>query len=168
MTFSIPSEIFALYKEACDELINNTNIGKQCTLYYHPTVTECPNCVFDSFSNKSAGVYKAGGPLPFTIGLCPWCNGEGLKETEVTENINLRLYWTRKDWIKTGVPVNIPDADLMTIGFIADMPKCQQALYIRIISEQSNYGFWDFNLSSEPYPHGFGKQYYFIAFWKRK
>ena len=51
MTFSIPDGIFDIYREVCDELINNTNIASQCTLYYNPTRAECPNCTFDSFTN---------------------------------------------------------------------------------------------------------------------
>lgn len=167
MSFTIPSEVFDLYKEICDELINNDNIGKSCTLFYQPNKTECPNCIFDSFTGKSTGVYKSGGPVQFN-GLCPWCNGEGFKETDVSESIRLRLYWTRKEWLKVGIPMNINDADLMTIGFLTDMPKCQQAAFIRINTSQSLYGYWDFILSSEPYPHGFGKNKYFIGFWTRK
>jgi hypothetical protein len=168
MTFSIPEEIFEAYQEVCDEFINNDNIGKACTLRYQPNITECPNCNFDSFTGKSANTYKAGGPLSFSNSLCPWCNGEGTKEVEVTESIRLRLYWSRKDWLKLGLNLTLSDGDLMTIGFIADMPKCLQATSIRVITSQAHYGFWDFVLAADPFPHGFGKDKYFIAFWKRK
>ena len=168
MAFSIPSDIFDLYEEVCNELIDNDNIGKACTLYYQPNITECPNCNFDSFTGKSANTYKTGGPLVFSQSLCPWCNGEGTKEVEVTDSIRLRLYWSKKDWTKLGLNVTLADGDLMTIGYIADLPKCYQAIYMRIITSQSHYGHWDFVLAAEPFPHGFGKDKYFTAFWKRK
>lgn len=168
MAFTIPEEIFDIYNEVCDELISNDFIGKACTLYYKPNITECPNCIFDTFTGKSSNSYKAGGPISFTDSLCPWCNGEGTKETEVTESIRLRLYWSKKDWAKFSIPLTLNDAELMTIGTLTNMPKCKQAVYIRVITSQSNYGYWDFELSAEPFPHGFGKDRYFIAFWKRR
>jgi hypothetical protein len=37
----------------------------------------CNNCYPDPISKKSTGVYRKGGPSPFTGKICPVCNGTG-------------------------------------------------------------------------------------------
>ena len=38
---------------------------------------ECTNCYLDPTTKKSMGVYRKGGPRPFTGKICPVCNGSG-------------------------------------------------------------------------------------------
>lgn len=163
----IPDELFDDYYEICNEFLNNDYIGKSCTVVYPAQKDVCPNCTVVKLASGSTNVYKSGGPYPFTVGLCPYCAGKGYSETETSEEIRLRVYWNKRDWKKISNNIQIPDAEVMTIGFIADMPKCQQASYVLMINEQSNRVAYRFTLAGEPFPHGFGKDHYFIAYWKR-
>lgn len=167
MTFTIPSGLQSLYQEYADSLLISDMTSSQCKLVYPGKREECPNCTFNSFGGTSTNVYKSGGPQPFNFGVCPLCGGAGYKEKETTENVRLRIYWSRRDWRKVGIDVQIPDAEVMTIGYLSDLPKCEQADEIVIPSGQSGYHNWSFELAGEPFPHGFGKDRYFVAFWKR-
>lgn len=163
----LPDNLFTEYYNIVDELITNTNIGKACTLYYPTTKTVCPNCRTVRLASGSSNIYKDGGPVPFTQGFCPYCGGAGMLEAENTESINLRVYWNKRDWIKVGNNIQVPDAEVMTIGFLTDMTKCLKARYVNLVSEQANLVNYKFILVGEPFPHGFGKSRYFAAHWKR-
>lgn len=165
MTFTIPSGTFDLYYEVCNELINNNFIGNSCTINYPPRRVSCDNCVTNHFGGHSSNVYKPGGPAPFNFGNCPLCGGNGYHEEVDTDTVRLRIYWQRKDWIKIASVV-LPDADVQIIGFLTDLPKVRRAAEIILFDKVSNEQ-WKFALSGEPFPHGFGKNRYFVAFMSR-
>lgn len=161
----IPSGIFNIYYQAVDELINNNFVGKSCTVYYPPITSNCANCTTSYFGGTSKNVYKHGGPAPFTLGNCPLCGGNGVKQVQNTDTLRLRVYWERRDWIKQG-SYNIPDADVMVIGFTSDISKIIQMEEIELINEQS-FVNGRYVLSGEPFTHGFGHNRYFVAYLKR-
>jgi hypothetical protein len=113
----------------------------------------------------STNTYRNGGPAPFTFGLCPLCGGNGYRETEVSDNIQLRIYWNKADWIKIGTTINIADASAMIIGFMADVPKLLNATEIILVREQNELNCRSV-LLGPPYPHGFGRDTYFMAYVK--
>lgn len=167
MAFEIPSGIFNSYNKVADELINNQFIGVDCRVIYPESRVTCPNCIWDSFNQKSSGKYKSGGPIAFTAGQCPYCHGEGYKLVENTDTLRLRVYWSRKDWRKiAGSTIDLPDGDVMTIGFKSDLAKCQQAKYLIVDTDNEEYRKWRFTAASEPTPHGFGNRYFWMT-WNR-
>ena len=167
MVFSIASGIIDIYKEVADEFINNDLIGATCTLIYPPKKETCVNCVANTFGGSSTNVFKHGGPMPFNFGNCPMCSGDGFRETEVTASVRLRVYWNSKDWKNISVPIQVPDGSVMTIGFLADLPKITRANEIILIDKQSGFKHYRYALAAEPFPHGFKKDKYFMAFWTR-
>lgn len=164
MAFTIPSGIFDTYYEACDEFINNNYIGKSCTVVYPPKKESC-ECTLNPIGFGSSNVFSHGGPMPKAFNDCPLCGGNGYRETETTDTLRLRIYWSRKDWIKVG-NIMIPDADAQIIGFSSDLYKIKNAAYILLINEQLHSEL-RFTLDGEPLLHGFGKNRYFIGFVKR-
>jgi hypothetical protein len=164
MTLTIPSGIWAKYYEAADLFIDNNNIGKACTLIYPPIRIDCSNCVINHFGGISTNVYRHGGPAPFN-GKCPLCGGSGRREEETTGSIRLRIYHSRRDWIKVN-NLNIPDATVQVIGYATDLPNLLRANEVRLISEQ-NVLDQRYQLAGAPFLHGFGHNRYFIAHLKR-
>lgn len=161
---NIPDSVWALYRETADDFIN-LNFGEDCVLVYPPLQTECPNCVVDLIGKKSASIYKSGGPEPFTNGMiCPICNGEGFHNEEPTETIKLRVYWSPKDWVKTGTTLAIPDGSIQVIGFLYDLPKVMQSAYIKIVNKNDAYLPNTFVRIREPFYHGFKKNRYFSLY----
>lgn len=166
MTISIPNTVFDTYYEVCDWLLSNNYTSYTCTLVYPARREVCTNCVINPVSGGSTNVHAHGGPMPFSFGLCPLCGGNGYKEIEDTASIRLRVYWSRKDWIKVAGSVNIADASVQVIGNLSDLPKVMQANQIKIVDAQTNATF-SMSLACEPFLHGFGKNKYFVAFLKR-
>lgn len=163
----IPTEIFALYNQEVDDMINS-NFGVTCTLYYPEKTVQCDNCIFDPVLKKSSNIYKAGGPISFSNGLCPYCNGYGKKVTIPTDSIKVRAYYNKKAWYNVPVSIDIPDGSVQTIGFMSDFAKIKMCTHIRIHTSVEGYGAFEYLLFGEPIPHGFKKNRYCIAMWRRK
>ncbi len=162
----VPQSVFDTYNSVVDSLIS-TDLGINCLLIYPAQRTSCANCIYDTLSNKSSNQYNGSGPEPFTFGVCPWCGGVGYTEVQQTENIKLRIYYSRKYWIKINAMINIPDGTVQAIGFLSDYPKIMQAQRIQINSDQSGYGNWAYDLHGEPTTHGFKHNRYLVSYWKR-
>lgn len=163
----IPSGIFQIYYDVCDEFLTNDYIGKSCTVYYPPLRQECSNCTTVSFGGISRNVYAHGGPAPFSDGNCPLCGGNGFKEVETTESIRLRIYWSKRDWTRALKisNINVPQADVMIIGFMTDVMKIKRMNFIQLVSDLNISG--NYRLIGEPFNWGFGKNRYFVSFLER-
>lgn len=165
MTLSLNDGIFDKYNEACDYLLDSNFTGRSCTIVYPPKKVECENCIPKPLGADSNSVYKHGGPMPFSFGNCPMCGGKGFKEIENFDTIRLRIYWTRKEWLKIANSIAVDNADVMVIGYISDLPKIQQSIEIKLAKDQSEAEY-KCNLAGKPTPWGFGKNRYFAALLK--
>jgi hypothetical protein len=156
MSFTIPSSLKTVYNEFADSLLSSDMTAFICKAHYPPVKEACINCEAGPFGDGST--YRAGGPNPFTFGVCPICQGAGFKEVETSENLRLRVYLTPK---KFKDPENIETASGYVIGFLTDMDKIKRAAFLEIISEHTNYHMLRFRLAGQPIPHGFGRTRYF-------
>lgn len=163
----IPQSVFDTYYETVDEL-TNVDFGVTCTLLYPLKKTDCQNCIFDPFLGTSSNKYQSGGPIPFTNGLCPYCNGEGYTAVIPTEDIKMRVYYDKKSWVKMPVPITVPDGSVQSIGHMTDLPKILMCTEMRLHKTIEGQGTFTYILAGEPVPHGFKKNKYFIAIWARK
>lgn len=150
--FEIPNSLFDKYYEVVDSLYDNPNIGDETKLVT-VTRTECPNCV-----PGSSSVYKPGGPIPFSIGICPYCGGSNYIESEATETIRVRTYADKRKWLKIG-NVEVPDGSVQILAKISDLTKIKKCSYM-IFFPLSD---WKYKLDSDPFPYGFGKRN-FVAY----
>jgi len=167
MAISIPSSVFDTYNEA---VLLFTRTG---TLVYPEKREACPNCYMDTMGtrNRSVSSYKAGGPYPFERGMpCPYCNGKGYKAIETTEDITLRIYWNKKYWVDIGIPLDIPDGSIQTIGYMTDLPKINKSKYL--IPKYDGIEAYDdmkYERMGMSYPQGFKQNTtkYIVTFWSR-
>lgn len=171
MTISIPDGLWAKYYEAADFFLDDDHIGRRCKVVYPPKRIECVNCTTGMVGSSVANFYKHGGPAPFQFGSCPVCGGSGFSEQESTDTLRLRIYWTKKDMARIAPYVDagtlkVADGVVLVIGYMSDLTKLKQAAEVILIDEQTHEDF-RFQLYSEPYPHGFGKNRYFAAYLKR-
>ena len=166
MVMTLPSGIFTIYQEAVDMFIND--FGHNCTLLYHPKKTQCVNCVYNPIGKVSANRYLAGGPMPFAAGgICPVCNGTGFNEVAQSDIVKLNIYWKPRDWIKAGIPIDIPDGMIQTRGFLADWPKLDRAIELQVHNDIANFRISRFTRQGELIPHGLGQDKYVLGFWRR-
>jgi hypothetical protein len=95
-TIQISQELIGIYQRGIDALISQ--LGKNIILEFAPNKTPCPNCDFDILRSRSNGVYKIGGPIPFSKGqICPYCKSRGLLETPNEICIKGLIKWNPKD-----------------------------------------------------------------------
>lgn len=164
MTLTVPSALFDKYYEAANWMLTDDHIGRVCTLIYPPKRTSCTNCVRPAGSTVNS-VYRHGGPAPFNFGACPLCGGNGYSEVETTATIRMRVYWNRRDWSTVISSIIFPDAEAMGIGYMTDLPNLLKAVEIKLVSQQAQTTK-RYSLAGQPQPHGFGRNTYFIAFFK--
>jgi hypothetical protein len=168
MAINIPSGVFDVYNEA---ILLFTRSAK---LVYPEKKEDCPNCIMSNMGtrNRSMSIYQSGGPYPFDRGMpCPYCGGKGYKATESSDNVTLRIYWDRKNWVKTGAEINIPDMTIQTIAYMADLDKIEKAKYL--IPSYDGVENYDPNAQYEKmgisFPQGFKQNNtkYVVTFWTR-
>jgi hypothetical protein len=162
---SIPSELKNLYKDAVDALLVSELTSEECQLYYPPKNEQCINCMPGPFGT-GGNVYRPGGPRSFTFGVCPYCQGTGFKETEVTETIRLRVFFAN-DRTKQGLYAKIANVDFeryeaQIIGYMSDLSRVKRADKIVLVSQGKQR--ISCKLIGEPIPWGFGKDLYFSAY----
>ena len=161
--FDIQAAIIDEYEWISDFFIDS--LGSKCKLFFPPETSECPNCYYDTFNERSSGVYKQGGPKPFPNGtICPWCGGTGTSKLSKSKEIKLRVYWG-KDKFKyiTNMDVGNDETVAVIIGYLTDMADVQRADKILVDSDKGEMFRWLAKLEGDPQPHGLKKRRYFIA-----
>jgi hypothetical protein len=163
MSFEISTELIDLYEEGIDEII--TTFGKSCRLYFPPALNECPNCKLDTLNNTSSNRYKAGGPISFSDGICPYCKGIGYINQDVTEDITMIVHDNPKNWLFVGRLI-IPQGGIQTRGYMAaHYAKLQQTVRMRRKS-LDGYDTFEYEKNEAPIPYGL-RYKWVITNWKR-
>jgi hypothetical protein len=156
-------ELKNLYKTQIDMILAQTGLTISCQLDYGVSKKDlCPNCLFDSNTNKSANKYKPGGPILFDIGrTCPYCNGIGFYgENNRQEEVYLAVIWDSKSWIN--FPTNIQS----NAGFIQTI--CKSDLFGKLESANNLIINGDaYQLEAKPIYAGLGDDRYIISTWKK-
>lgn len=160
----IPQGVFKKYYEVVDELLENSATSFSCRLYYTPIHSECTNCLF-SYGNAS-NIYKPGGPIEFTHGLCPVCNGKGYLHVESTEDVRFRVHqYTSSKQNKKFKLLNKNIEDYSGVfeirGNKNNIQKLLKTEKIFIDINNKSFGDYYYKLISEPEKHGFGFEYFF-------
>lgn len=164
---TIPSGLITLYNDAIDSIIEFN--GVPIVLVYPPKKIICTNCIQTNLiGGISTNRYKSGGPIPFLDGqICPLCQGQGYKLNEVTEVINVLIYWSPKDFQNTNTKFDIVDGRIQTKSYISDLPKINKCIEMRANSNINSYITYKYRRISEPVPHGFKSDRYILTFWDR-
>lgn len=154
-------------------LVNNAQggLGKTCLVVYPPKKVRCDNCVYDAQNNRSSNRPRHGAPVPFAAGsTCPLCNGRGLKEEEVTEEMTLKCNWEAKKFARPvpGIELRVPYSVVETKGFLKDLPKLLKASYIVVNLPLAPFLRQKFRLLGQPGDGGNIIQgRYFTAAWEQ-
>ena len=98
---------------------------------------------------------------------CPLCGGDGFKNIETTESVELRIYYRRRDFIDVGFNADIPNNVIQTVGYMDDYEKLTKAKELLIDIGKHNQG--RYKRISEPYNQGFKQNptQYVVIFWER-
>lgn len=163
----ISDEFKQFHIDMIAEVLRGCNVP--CQLIYGNTqFTDCPNCIFDSVSGRSSGRYQTSGPIPFTSGTCPYCNGIGKIPTESTDTINLCPIYDYKSWIPT-INSNVvsPNGYVQTLSVFSTYSTLQRAKEIIINTDTTSIVRARFERNGDPQPCGMGSSSFIATMWKR-
>jgi len=174
--FEIPSDLIDEHEWVSDAFIDGP-FGYDCILAYPPSDSECPNCLYDPDSARSANIYKIGGPAPFpNHTVCPWCGGVGKLSIPITDNIRLRVYWGGMEvnaamrqfkMLNSSKFVDGPAGLLFVIGYMDDLQKFARCDLI-IVNSNIDKQEIRCGRASECVPWGFRKNRYFACMLERQ
>ena len=88
-------------------------------------------------------------------------------EVEKLEDVTLKVYWDRRNWIKIADDINAPDGSIQTICFATDLPKILRAKELIVHKGVKDILEMRFQRSGECYPMGLKQDKYFGCFWER-
>jgi hypothetical protein len=159
----ITAELKTLHKNMIDALLEDDALTVRCVLHYASKFTDCPNCRINNVLGKSANIYVAGGPVPFSHGICPYCQSKGKIQEPQNETFYLMPIWESKGWY------NVPteNIDVQTMSKITTFDNIKRATSITIDSTIQRFGVSDFVKVGAPEPLGFGASTFIICSWKR-
>lgn len=166
--FVIEESLIDEHEWVADAFIDGPT-GQICTLVFPAIDSECPNCLFDPTTKRSANIYRTGGPYPFTNHtVCPLCDGEGRRTQPSTDTIRLRVYYGGMEVnaamkIMQALPAGFgsPDGLIYIIGYMSDKAKFDRADYLMLLN-QANFE-QKAEKASKPVPWGFRKNRYFAC-----
>lgn len=140
-----------------------------CDLVYGSTLFEdCPNCVFDPIRKVSSNIYQSGGPVPFTFGICPQCNGIGQIPDDTSVEICLAPIYDYKYWIPGLMPnLHSPYGWVQTWSLFDTYEELTKAKEIIINTDTNSYVKARFERQSAPQPYGFNGSDFIAVAWKR-
>jgi len=92
------SQVDSLFVQLLGEMCEY--LGRNVTVVNYQEIN-CPNCSYDPINQESAGIYQPDdpypenvpGPIPFSGGICPVCNGKGKYVTRQEQTIKALVNW---------------------------------------------------------------------------
>lgn len=157
----------AIYNNAIDTLLSSTGLTIPCNLVFESTKLEqCPNCIYDTMSQKSANLYKNGGPISFINGqTCPYCLGQGTTSNYSSEeSVYFAVLTNAKDFMGKPNEPDIAAQTICSIDYLDKIRKCSKIIFNTNIENLSNNIFIRAN---EPQPVGLGDNRYIFTNWTR-
>ena len=165
----VDSSFKKLHKDMIDGLLESTALTVECKLHYRATKhTDCPNCIYDSIGRRSSNRYQSGGPIPFSHGMCPYCQGKGRFTSTETETLYLMPIWNSKDWYPLAQKeVSLADISVQTLSKMNTYPQLKRCSSIVIDTSVQDYGVPEFTRIGDPEICGLGVSSHIITSWKR-
>ena len=163
----ISAEFKGLYTSLMDELVRGCEVP--CILKYGVSkYDDCVNCIFSPIGNKSANRYQTGGPMPFSVGMCPMCFGAGKIPVVTDVPISLIPLWDSKEWVGvSGLDIGNVNQHVQTMGKVETYDDVREAKSIIIDTSLTQYARNEFERVSEPQACGFDSSSYIFTLWKR-
>jgi hypothetical protein len=164
-SIQISDDLIQIYQSRIDALINQ--LGKNVLLIFDPIIEPCVNCTFDTVGNRSTGIYKVGGPIPFPRGQkCPYCKGSGFLERENAKCLKCLIKWNPKEALNFGISVEKRDGVVRLKAFLSDAPDLVRCKYAVVNHDIENILRLRVRLIQGPIPVGLREDRFCISFWE--
>jgi hypothetical protein len=109
-------------------------------------------------AGNPGNVFQTGQPAPFNFSDEPLEGGSTFKENVTTNIIRLRVYFSKRDWVKIGNIV-LPAGSIQVIGAITDLAKFRAATSVRIFNNEAAVNM-NYKTEGDIVLHGFGKKFF--------
>jgi len=159
MSITIPSGVFAVYADAANAMLATTGFGVVCKLVYLNKIETMDDSTPSFRQKKVMDLQRSNTSGGFGRG------DSNFRTVEQTEDITLRVYWSKKDFKKYG-NIELPDGAVMTIGNYSDLTAINRASFLLINTSQTNNQDWKFEKVAEPTIHGLDGNY-LMCYWNR-
>ena len=159
---SILAQSKAIYDDICGQLIASDEIGQLVRVHYAPVWEPSATPQFPEWGNAS---------INGTPNLSP--NGNSQKQTEVTEEIRMRVYSSDATGFGRSIfrrlaGTKYVEGQLLTIGLMTDYKKVANSVKADFyLGTEATTGIRSYKLATEIHPHGFGKDKFFFCFWEK-
>ena len=159
MGINIPDSLMTDFNMAIDALIDWA--GRTVILNMPPIETECTNCEIINIGGKkrSSGRYKAGGPEPFTSGICPVCRGSGIINTVRNVSFKSLVRWNPDEYMDIAKSVHETDTIVEMKTYRTNESNIKKAQYAIIDSKRCKR-------VKDPVPRGLRESRYCVTFWQ--
>jgi hypothetical protein len=165
-SIQISDELIGIYQSRIDALINQ--LGKNVLLEFDPIIEPCVNCEFNIIEHRSNGIYKLGGPIPFSRGQkCPYCKGQGFLERPNNKCLKCLIQWRPQDMKNYGISVSNSSDIVRLKTFLTsgdDIIKAKTAVTNHDISDVL---LLRVRLIRGPIIVGLRESRYIISYWER-
>lgn len=164
-SIQIKDSLITIYQQRIDALINQ--LGKNVHLEFDPIRSPCPNCEYDTIRKRSTGIYRIGGPRPFTRGRkCPYCKGRGFEETAVTKCIKCLIKWNPVDAEHFGVAISQRKGIVRLKTYLTEADDLARAKTVIVNYDIVSQMKLRVKLIQGPIPVGLREDRYCISFWE--
>lgn len=153
----IPSGIFTKYGSIADEMLST--FGISCKLVYVDKIQVSATAAPTPKKIKVMNLQNMGPDTGFKRG------NTSFKTVETTDDITLRVYWSKKDFRKIG-EIDLPDGSIMAIGNYSDLTNINKASFLLIHSDRTGHKEWKFQKAAEPVVFGLDDNY-LASYWSR-
>ena len=164
----ISTQLKSIFNNAIDSLLEDEALTRPCLFTYATAkASECDNCYINPISGTSSNKYKPSGPIPFTKGVCPYCNGAGKITNPLTETVYLAIIANPAKFIDIGFNSHaIPQGSIQTISLISTTyQKIKNVEFITTDTDNLDYARTKYTLAGQPSFIGFGDNRYVVSIW---
>jgi len=161
----IGNDLIQIYQSRIDALIKQ--LGKNVLLEFDPIIEPCPNCFQDIVEHRSNGVYKPGGPIPFSRGqACNYCKGHGFLEKSVNKCLKCLIQLNPRDNEGYKISVSNRGGIVRLKSFLSDGPYLIKAKTCITNHDTSSIIKLRVKLIKGPTIVGLREDRYLITYWK--
>lgn len=89
------------------------------------------------------------------------------QDVENRKLVLMRVYWDKKDWVKAGGNIVVPNNGIQTIFYADNLKDVSKAIKLIVHDGIDDVKELTFKRFSEPFPFGFGHDKYYACFWER-
>ena len=79
----------------------------------------------------------------------------------------MRVYWSKRDWVNTGIQLDVPNNVVQTITYLKHLPKINKAKEVLINKNIEGHEILRYIKTGESITNGLQHNRYIVTYWRR-